>query len=158
MWQFLTSVPLARELRWRMAPVEPRLRNLLTDRRQLDTEMVSDMVWLRPLDVEALLSTRTYERDGEAVFALDDERFPDQQGPWRLTVENGRGSLERVETADLHLAPEIFGMAVLGDSTVRGLAADGLVDSTGSPASADAIGALSDLLMTTARPRSVSRF
>ncbi len=159
LWQFLTRVPLTRELRWRMAPVEPRLRNLLADRRQLDTEMVSDMVWLRPLDIEALLSARTYERDGVAVFAIDDEAFPDQRGPWRLTVEGGRGRVERVDTADLTLAPEHVGMVVLGDSTVRGLASDGLVTATdGGAADSPSIAALSDLLATSVRPRSVSKF
>ncbi len=157
MWQFLVGLPLVRELRWHLAPVEPLLRLLLAHRRELDTEMVNDMIWLRPLDVVALLEGRTYERDGVATFGVTDDMFPDQVGPWRLTVTDGRGSVERLDDAagqpGVQLSPEQLGMVVLGGASVRILFQLGLVDGA-----VDAVGALSDLLVTTTPPRSVSRF
>lgn len=152
LWQFLVDVPLVRELRWHMAPVEPRIRLLLANRRELDTEMVNDMLWVRPLDVAALLEARTYERDGDASFAVTDELFPDEAGPWKLTVVGGRGSVERVDSAEVSLTPSQLGMVVTGATSLRSLAAAGLVDAS------EVVDSLSDLLVSSETPQPISRF
>jgi predicted acetyltransferase len=57
---------------------------------------------LRLLHVDAAFRGRGWPAGPrtEAVFAVDDPMFPDNAGPWRLTVEDGAAELAREATTD----------------------------------------------------------
>jgi predicted acetyltransferase len=56
---------------------------------------------LRLLDVPAALEARGYPAvEAQAIFAVDDPMYPDNAGPWRLAVTQGRASVERVDGHD----------------------------------------------------------
>jgi predicted acetyltransferase len=56
---------------------------------------------LRLLNVPAAFEARGYPPvDAEVTFSVDDHRYPDNGGPWRLMVRDGRGSIERAVAHD----------------------------------------------------------
>lgn len=55
---------------------------------------------LRLLDVRTAFEQRGWPQiDAEAVFAVDDPMFPDNDGPWRLRVKRGEATMDRVDEA-----------------------------------------------------------
>ncbi|MEZ5339929.1 MAG: GNAT family N-acetyltransferase [Acidimicrobiales bacterium] len=89
LWRYLTSVPLTRRIVLHHAPTELALTEHLRDPRQLRQVSRTDAVWLRPLDVERLLTTRRYEQDGRAAFDFDDPQFEDLNGTYTIDVVDG---------------------------------------------------------------------
>ncbi len=153
LWSYLLNVPLVRHIEWRLAPVEPRLRHWLTDRRQLQTTGVMDMMWLRPIDVPRLFADRSYLVEGSVRFSVVDELFPENQGPWELTSAGGTGVLKPVESAPIELTAAQVGMVVLGGTSVLELADAGMIKGD----QADLI-SLDGLLRTSVLPFAVSKF
>jgi predicted acetyltransferase len=124
LWGYLLGVDLVSTVQaWGRPPDEP-LPHLLVDPRRL-RDTVIDGLWLRPLDVPALLAARRYDRDGAWVLAVTD---PDGwgAGTYRLAVADGQA---RVEAADLDpdvtLPVAALGAAYLGDARLTGLARAG---------------------------------
>lgn len=154
LWQFLTTIPLVRRIDWEFAPVEPRLRHLLVDSRQLRTTGVSDHLWLRPLDVPLLLTSRSYLSDGEISLGIIDDLVPSNVGPWQLTVRAGQAEVSEIQHADIELTAEQFGAVLLGGTSVFALADAGLVRSGDRSACAE----LDRLLRVDSPPFSVSKF
>lgn len=61
---------------------------------------------LRLLDVRAALAGRGYPPvNGEAVLAVEDGAFPDNRGPWRLVVEEGKVQVSSAEGANVRPIP-----------------------------------------------------
>jgi predicted acetyltransferase len=153
LWRFAVGVPLTRTVRLELAPVDLRLRWHLADPRQLRARAVRDMLWLRPVDLGPLVERRRYDAPGRVSFALDvpgDDRLA---GPWTVTVEGGRGTLERGGEPQVHLALPALANALLGDVRLVELAAAGLVSGD-----AAALRRLSTLLATDTRPFNLSKF
>jgi predicted acetyltransferase len=147
LWSFALNVDLYRNVRWWNAPVdEPAL--LQVDRFRKVKRSVLDSLWLRPLDVTALLSARTYETDGVLVFELSD-RFGPAAGTYRLEVVDGVGSCEAASpgAADVSLAVEDLGRLVLGGVSAVTLSRAGLVSG-----SVGGVARLHDLFVTRQRP------
>ncbi len=153
LWTFLTSIPLARRVRWQVAPVEPRLQYRLVDPRQLKITAKQDMLWLRPLDVPRLLRARSYLSDGSVGLAIVDDFLPSNAGPWQLSVHEGEVDVSPGGAADVELTIDQLGTVLLGGTSVLMLADAGVV--TGSQ---DGIIALDRLLRSTPAPFSVSKF
>jgi predicted acetyltransferase len=64
---------------------------------------------LRLLDVRNALAQRGYPPiDAEVVVAIDDPRFPENAGPWRLIVRSGEASVEPAPSA--HVRPLTIGI------------------------------------------------
>jgi predicted acetyltransferase len=63
--------------------------------------------WMtRLLDVRAALTSRGYPAiDAEAVVAVHDPEFPDNDGPWRLTVRDGEARVEAADSASDRALP-----------------------------------------------------
>jgi predicted acetyltransferase len=61
---------------------------------------------LRLLDVPAAFAARGYPAiEAAATFAVDDPMYPDNAGAWRLSVSDGRASVERVDSHDRRPLP-----------------------------------------------------
>lgn len=157
LWRFLLDVDLVREVSfWNLDPNDP-LPWLLADSRQLQTTLVADHLWLRPLDVAALLGARTYEGEGTLVLEVHDPLFAEVGGRFRLEVDaTGAATCERApdREPDVTLGVAVLGALVLGGGVPSVLAAAGWL----APASPGAL-ALADRLLPTARaPWSTTRF
>lgn len=158
LFQHATDVPLQRKVKWPDGPIDFAARHRLVDPRQLHVVDQHDLLWLRPLNVPELLSSRTYSADGSFVIAIDDDRYEDQRGPWRLDIERGIGNASASDDApDITLAPEHLGMVLLGDHRLQQLAHSGLLADL-PPADPSVVRRLDQALLTDRRPYNFSKF
>lgn len=75
---------------------------------------IGDALYVRVLDVEAALTARTYEHDGQIVFAIDDD-MGYSSGTYRLTVIDGAATVETTTaTAEVSLGCRELGALYLG--------------------------------------------
>ena len=83
LWRFLTEIDLASVVTTEALPFDDELHWHVADARFLHTTDVSDMLWLRILDVATFLAARTYAIADELVIEVvgGDEGVP---GRWRL--------------------------------------------------------------------------
>ena len=146
LWNFATNVDLYRNVSWWNAPMDEPLLVEADRFRKVERTLI-DTLWLRPLDVVALLEARGYERDGVVVLGIHD-RFGPAAGRYRLEVAQGRGSCQRTDAdPDVELAVEELGRLALGGGSALTLKRAGLID--GGPSE---VGRLHDLLATRAQP------
>ncbi|MCL8025105.1 GNAT family N-acetyltransferase [Nocardioides bruguierae] len=130
LWQFLTDVDLAHEVRATL-PLEAPLDAAVTDPRAVRTDEVRDMLWLRVLDVPAALEARPWREDGAVVLDVADP-LGLAGGRFRLTTAKGVASVTPTQDpADVHLGVETLGALYLGDRGVHTHAAAGRVTGPG---------------------------
>jgi predicted acetyltransferase len=129
LWRFVCEVDLVRQITAGSRCVEEPLAWLLDNPRaaiQLTTR--TDDLWLRPLDVPALLSVRRYAAPAQLVLEVDD---PLGMSGGRFKLEGGPdGAMCRPthETADLTLSLTALGALSLGGVSLRLLKEAGLLD------------------------------
>ena len=146
LWNFVTNVDLYRNVSWWNAPVDDPVIIEADRFRKIERTLI-DSLWLRPLDVAAMLEARRYERDGTIVLGIHD-RFGPTAGRYRLEVVDGVGTCRRTDDdAEVDLAVETLGRLYLGGGSAVGLARAGLIEG-----SSDAVGRVHDLLMTRLQP------
>lgn len=99
------------------------VRYLLTDPRLARTRDVFDGLWLRMLDIPAVLQARTYSADLVAVLEVSDD-FLGRGGRFALTVRDGRATCERTDAAvDVHLDVSVLGSLYFGTHRASSFAA-----------------------------------
>jgi predicted acetyltransferase len=126
LWQTLLSMDLVSSIESDFVPVDDPLPWLLTDPRKVRTTMVRDGLWLRPLDIPALLRSRHYAVDVDVVLAVDDPLFGD--GRYRLTGGPDGAECSRTDAApDLRLPVASLGAVVAGGTRLGELARGGRV-------------------------------
>lgn len=88
---------LGKWFQWSGPPNDPI--GLLADDQTLSIDM--HFRWMmRLLDVRAAFEARGWPAiDADLTFAIDDPMFPDNDGPWRLRVEQGSATMSRAEGA-----------------------------------------------------------
>ncbi|WP_278265311.1 GNAT family N-acetyltransferase [Nocardia sp. AG03] len=120
LWRFLFSIDMASEIRVPRLPVDDPLRWWVTDARWLRGRR-RDALWLRLLDVPAILSARSWAADGALTLRVHDARgWAD--GTYHLDVDKGVGVCHRTTTApDLELDVSAMGAIVLGGTPAAGL-------------------------------------
>ncbi|MGH3771850.1 MAG: GNAT family N-acetyltransferase [Pseudonocardiaceae bacterium] len=141
LWHHLLNLDLTASVRVEDRPADELLPLLLTDARHAQPSGRADFLWIRPLDVAAMLSTRSYLVPGRVVLEVVDTaglaggRFALDGGP------SGASGVPTTASADLTLDAAALGSAYLGGYSVRTLTAAGLIDehSTGAVARADAM-------------------
>lgn len=102
----------------------------MVDSRVVQTIKEFDTVWIRILDAERALTSRTYDVDGEAVIALTD-RLDWCTGTYRIKVTGGRAEVSRTDDApDATLTMEGMSPLYSGIQDAVGLAAAGLAEGT----------------------------
>ena len=154
LFEFAVNVPLQRRVEWPEGPVDFPARHHLADARQLHVVDQHDLLWLRPLDVATLLTTRTYSADDRLVLSVDDDLFDDQRGPWHIEIDGGVAAVAPTDdTPQLELTPAHLAMVLLGDHRVQELASAGLVEA--DPA---AVRRFDQAFATDRRPYNLSKF
>jgi predicted acetyltransferase len=126
LWQLLLGMDLFGSIESYQIPLDDPLPFLITDHRQVQTTALNDGIWVRPIDVAAMLSTRTYGSEVDTVIEVTDPMLGD--GRYRLRGGAGSSSCERTDrSADVHLTVDALGSAYLGGHRIVTLAAAGAV-------------------------------
>jgi predicted acetyltransferase len=118
LWRFLAQVDLTATIRAETRRERELLPWYLADARAARVTNLSDMLWVRLLDVERVLGERRYEREGDLVIEVDDQ-VDGTPGPaagrYRLTVRDGSGTCRRTDDQpDLSVDVRALGAAFLG--------------------------------------------
>jgi predicted acetyltransferase len=128
LWDHLIGLDVATTVRAPDRPADEVLPWLLADARHARPGSRADFLWLRPLDVAALLGTRAYGVPGKLVLEVVDAagfaggRYLLDAGP------DGATCARTAASADLTLDVSVLGSACLGGYPVGLLARAGLVD------------------------------
>lgn len=120
LWRYLAGLDLVATVVAENRPLDEPVAWLLPDPRAVTRGAAADMLWLRPLNVVALLEARGYPDgiSGTVTFTVRDPAglVP---GTYRLEVADGRGRCVRVPEdpggVDLELDVDVLGAACLGD-------------------------------------------
>ena len=147
LWRFCLDIDLVEEVRYLWGPTDPAVAAWLAAPRHLETTRLQDYLWLRPLDVTALLGRRTYRADGRIVLGVDDPDDRRVDGNWSVEVSAGVAQTERTDDSpDVTLSAASLGSVCLGGQSIEALARTGVV--SGHPPAVTR----ADLMMGTARP------
>lgn len=128
LWARLLDLDLTTEVTPGILAVDDPLLDLLVDLRAARASM-KDNVWARIIDLPAALAGRRYQGDIDVVLEVTDGLLPANSGRWHLTAPAfGEPQVRTTTTpADLELDVRELGAAYLGGTSLRGLAAAGLV-------------------------------
>ncbi len=132
LWEFLLSIDLNDVVTYNRSRLDDPIVAALGDNRAYDVDHEEDHVWLRVLDVQAVLADRPYAVDGSLVLAVADA-LGHAAGTYRLDVVDGRGTVTRTadaaepEQADLSLDVAELGAVLIGSVSPVTLAAAGLL-------------------------------
>jgi predicted acetyltransferase len=125
LWQTVFGLDLFGTVESGMLPVDDPLPHLLTDPRLVRTASLTDGVWLRPLDIVAMLSARTYGGGIDAVIEVEDERCG---GRYALAGSPDGATCRRTDApADLRMSAAVLGALYLGGNRAQQFAQAGLV-------------------------------
>ncbi|PRY00022.1 GNAT family N-acetyltransferase [Allonocardiopsis opalescens] len=147
LWDHLLNLDLVTTVRVGDRPADEALPWLLTDARAARAAERADFLWVRPLDVPALLAGRRYAAPGRIVLEVDDP-LGFAAGRFALHAGGGDGSVghpascERTDApAELALSASALGSVCLGGFGVGALAAAGRIAERipGAAARADAM-------------------
>ena len=127
--RFVCELDLIGEIRLANRRTREPLAWLLDNpRTAMQLGRLTDFLWVRPLDVPALLSTRHYSAEGSLVLELDDP-LGLAGGRYRLdaSVESGSSCRSTSESAEIRMGISALGALCLGGVSARDLHAAGLV-------------------------------
>jgi predicted acetyltransferase len=104
------------------APPDEPLLDALIDTRAVRTDYEGDFLWLRPLDVVALLDGRPSDVEGRVVLDIRDGTVADVTGHYVLDASGGTLGARRDDVdADLTLDVAELGSLALGGGSARRL-------------------------------------
>jgi predicted acetyltransferase len=149
LWRHLCTQDLVGTVRWGHASVDEPLPWLLADHRAVTDDGGKAMLWLRVLDVPALLAARRYPIEDAIVLEVaDDAGFT--PGRWRLDTHDrlAPAVAPTLDEPDVVLPVTSLGSLVLGGVDPRVLARTGRLEE----ASAGAAGRLARLLAAPSVP------
>ncbi|MBT2439998.1 GNAT family N-acetyltransferase [Streptomyces sp. ISL-36] len=147
LWRYLASIDLTGTVRAWGRPLDDPLLLFAADRDQVKVTGVYPALWLRLIDVRAVLTARSWAARAELVLEVHDSRIPANSGRFRLTADAGRARYEpTADPADLALDVRDLGACCLGGTRVVDLVAAGLVEEH-TPGAAEAF----DAALRTAR-------
>jgi predicted acetyltransferase len=123
LWRYLLGIDLITTWRAGMRPVDEPVRRAMHDARAYETKHRIDDQWVRILDVDAALRTRTYGPvDAPVTIAVDDPMFETNGGTWRITSE---GAEPTDDPADIDVDITTLSATYLGAVSWHDLAASG---------------------------------
>ncbi|MEY4340238.1 MAG: Enhanced intracellular survival protein [Actinomycetota bacterium] len=138
LWSYLCSISLIRDIRFERAPTEALIRAAAHDTRAVSVNGEWDELFLRPLDVDACLTGRSYgDARGSVALAVADPMFPDNNGTWAISAE---GAHRTTAPADITATVNALGSTLLGGfSWARQAAVGAASGSADAIARADAL-------------------
>jgi predicted acetyltransferase len=144
LWRYLCDVDLVEIVGAWTCPVDEPLRLLLAESRRFQVNQISDELWVRLLDVAAVLAARRYAVPARVVFEVVDEFRPNGDAAGRFALDGGPDGADASRTdaePDLVLGVADLGAAYLGGVSFSTLARVGLVEerAPGALARADAM-------------------
>lgn len=98
LWAFLVDLDLVTTFTVDERALDDIVRMGVADPRAVVTRFRYDEQWVRLLDVDRCLSSRTYGADAGVVIAVEDPWYPDNTGSWRVA---GDGVVRTDATADI---------------------------------------------------------
>ncbi|UQX90037.1 GNAT family N-acetyltransferase [Jatrophihabitans telluris] len=129
LWQVVLGYDLVGTIHSHKVPFDDPLARLLDNPRQPRTTAVNDGVWVRPLDVAAMLSARRYAVEVDAVLEIQDSLFGD--GRYHLTGGPDGAHCRRVDRgADVRMPVATLGAVYLGGSRLNTLHQAGLAETS----------------------------
>jgi predicted acetyltransferase len=135
LWYALLNVDLIGTVTTRRLPLDDPLPYLLENPRALRTTSLLDDLWLRPHDVGALLSARTYSTEDALVLEVHGEAADSVPIRWEVEGGPGGGSARRSRRrADLVLGRAALGAIYLGGVRPSLLARGRRIDARGPDA------------------------
>jgi predicted acetyltransferase len=124
LWQTLLAMDLVGSIESYRIPLDDPLPLLLADYRRVETSHIGDGLWVRPLDVTALLSARNYAVEVETVVQVMDPLLGD--GRYLLRGGPDGATCERTErVADVALGVDVLGAVALGGTRLAQVARAG---------------------------------
>jgi predicted acetyltransferase len=126
--RFLADIDLTAQVElWNM-PVDDPAWHVLTDPRRAEPKL-SDGLYIRLVDVDRALTSRTFATELDVVLDVADELCPWNAGTWRLAAGADGVTCERTDAeADLAMPVASLGAAYLGGTSLAELGRAGLVD------------------------------
>jgi predicted acetyltransferase len=129
LWHFATSIDLFPIVKYWNTPADDPLHFLVRDGRAIATSGVSDSLWVRLIDVPAALECRAYSGGGALVLRIIDDFCHWNEGTYRLSIDAGSATCERVVTEpDITMTVSTLGALFMGGRDAGGLARAGLID------------------------------
>ena len=129
LWQVVLGVDLVGSIESRNVPIDDPLPLLLTNPRAARTIELNDGLWVRVLDVAAVLAARRYGTDDELVVEVVDEARPATAGRFRIAGSPDGASCRRDRRrADLVVPVDALGSIVLGGVRPSWLARGGRLE------------------------------
>jgi len=126
LWAYLLDLDLTTSVRAKVAADDPLLQRLAEPRAAQGR--LSDSLWLRPVDVGAALSARSYAADIDVVLDVADATCGWNEGRWRLsTGATGAVCARTTDSADLALDVGDLGAALLGGTALQQRAGAGRI-------------------------------
>ena len=114
LWRFLLTLDLVREVTAMSRPVDDPLRWVLAEPRAYRSTSYRDMLWLRPLDVPRLLSSRSYNTNVELTLEVVDP-FLGLGGTFTLEMTTEGGECRQsTASPDVTLDISQLGSVLLG--------------------------------------------
>lgn len=108
--------------------VDHALWDVVVDARQVGLDWEQDLLWVRVLDVTAMLGRRSYGADGRLVLGVQDPLIPTVDGAHLLEVVDGDVRCTPTDEApDLSLSVDDLGAVSLGGGSLRRLVRAGRV-------------------------------
>ncbi len=119
LWQALIDHDLVATVTGTIA-ADHGLWDVVVDPRQIGVQWEQDLLWVRVLDVPAVLSARTYAGSGALTIRIEDP-LGLTDGTFRLEVDHGVGHCEPVSprAAELTTSASVLGASVLGGMSWR---------------------------------------
>jgi predicted acetyltransferase len=153
LWQVLLGLDLVGSIESYRIPIDDPIQFLVDDPRQIRTTHLDDGVWVRPLDVPAMMTGRRYAIDVDVVLGLADPTFGD--GRWRLVGgPDGASCSSTSAAADVELDAAALGSVYLGGVRLEHLLRAG----RGRAHRADAAGRLDRALLADRLPQHGTAF
>jgi predicted acetyltransferase len=143
LWRFLADLDLSDRVSWHSAPVDDFLEWALVDPFAVKVVRVTDMLWVRVLDVVAALEARPWGADGTVVLEVADP-LGHAAGRFRVTTAGGTAQVTRTEDEPtVLLDADTLGALYLGGVSVGLLRAAGRI--TGTEQAVDEWAAMADI-------------
>ena len=118
-WRFLLGIDWMDEIQMRLLPVDHELWHLVGRPRLLGAKLL-DALWVRPIDVGAALSGRSYAADGRVTLeVVSDPFFEANVSTWTIADGRARRSSRR---PDVRLDVQALGSVFLGGFSFAELA------------------------------------